>query len=194
METAMYEATKNINTQKGIIFLMGLSLFACGRIFSQSNHFDIETFREIIRGVCKDLVEKELSGTCLPVKSHGEDTFRKYAVKGARGEAESGFATVFEFGLPQLAGAEWLSDEIVMKTFLAIAASNNDTNILYRSNREVLDVFKRLCKNALEDFNEQNYSEVIDLCKAESISPGGSADLLAVTIFVHGVINLRSEM
>jgi len=35
---------------------------------------------------------------------------------------------------------------------------------------------------------------VIDLCKAESISPGGSADLLAVTIFVHGVINLRSEM
>jgi holo-ACP synthase/triphosphoribosyl-dephospho-CoA synthase len=196
METSMYEATKNINTQKGIIFLMGLSLFACGRTFNLSNHFDIEKFRGIIRSVCKDIVEKELSVTCRQVKSHGEDTFRKYAIKGARGEAESGFASVFDFGLPQLTGAQRLSDEIVMKTFLSIAANNNDTNILYRSNKKVLGVFKCLCKTALADFNEQTYSEVIDFCKTQNISPGGSADLLAVTIFMHEVINAdqKSEL
>jgi holo-ACP synthase/triphosphoribosyl-dephospho-CoA synthase len=189
MESAMYEATKNINTQKGIIFLMGLSLFACGRIFKLSNHFDIDKFRSIIRAVCKDIVEKELTVTFHQVKSHGEDSFHKYAIKGARGEAESGFATVFDFGLPQLTGAQRLSDVIVMKTFLAIAANNNDTNILYRSNKEVLVIFKRLCKTALTDFNEQAYSEVIDFCKTHNISPGGSADLLAVTIFMHEVMS-----
>ncbi|HEY3388770.1 MAG TPA: triphosphoribosyl-dephospho-CoA synthase, partial [Prolixibacteraceae bacterium] len=55
MESAMYDATENINTQKGIIFLMGLSLFACGKLFSQNDHFEIEAFRANIGNICKDL-------------------------------------------------------------------------------------------------------------------------------------------
>lgn len=184
MESAMYEATQNINTQKGIIFLMGLSLFGCGKLFSRTNQFSIEEFRGIIQGVCKDLVAKELTDDSKSVKSHGADIFHQYGFGGARGEAESGFATVFEFGLPQLAGVAELNDEVVIKTFLSIAANNIDTNILYRSNAEVLDAFKYLCKNALDNLNDQSYSAVIDFCKKENISPGGSADLLAVTIFV----------
>jgi holo-ACP synthase/triphosphoribosyl-dephospho-CoA synthase len=184
MESAMYEATQNINTQKGIIFLMGLSLFACGNLFSQSDQFKTEAFRAIIRDICKDLIKKELVAASESAKSHGEKIFLKYGFSGARGEAESGFGTVFEFGLPQLTGFAELNDEVIIKSFLAIAAHNNDTNILYRSNPDVLNALKKLCKKALEDFNDQNYSAVIDFCKNENISPGGSADLLAVTIFV----------
>jgi len=40
----------------------------------------------------------------------------------------------------------------------------------------------------LENFNDENYSAVIDYCINKNISPGGSADLLAVTIFVWSVI------
>ena len=189
MESAMYEATKNINTQKGIIFLMGLSLFACGKLFTQTDQFSIEEFRTIIRGVCKDLVKNDLTDESKSVKTHGEDIFHQYGFGGARGEAESGFATVFGFGLPVLAGITELNDEDAVKCFLSIAANNNDTNILYRSNPGVLENFKKLCKNALANFNIQNYTAVIDFCKSENISPGGSADLLAVTIFVHWVIN-----
>jgi len=188
MESAMYEAAQNINTQKGIIFLMGLSLFACGKLFSQSDQFSIEEFRGIIQGVCKNLVTKEMTDDSKSVNSHGEDIFHQYGFGGARGEAESGFATVFDFGLPQLAGVAVLNDEDAVKCFLSIAANNNDTNILYRSNTDVLENFKKLCKKALEDFNDQHYSAVIDFCKSENISPGGSADLLAVTIFVRSVI------
>jgi len=190
MESAMFRATKNINTQKGIIFLMALSLFACGKIFSQTDQFSVEEFRNIIRGICKDLVANEMTDTSKTVKSHGEDIFHQYGFGGARAEAESGFTTVFDFGLPHLAGVAKLNDEVMLQTFLAIAANNNDTNILYRSNAEVLSDFKHLCKNALADYNDQNYSAVIDFCKKEHISPGGSADLLAVTIFVHSVINI----
>ena len=127
------------------------------------------------------------------VKSHGEKIFLKYGFSGARGEAESGFATVFDFGLPELFQSENPDDEKLTKCFLAIAANNDDTNILFRSNPEVLSTFKNLCKTALEDFNPTNYSVLIDVCKQENISPGGSADLLAVSIFVWSVVQADKQ-
>jgi len=192
MESAMFEATRNINTQKGIIFLMGLSLFACGKLFSKNEPFNVVEFRTIIHSICKDLVKNELGNVHQSAKSHGEDTFLKYGFSGARGEAESGFRMVFEFGLPQLTGVAQLNDKTLIKCFLAISANNADTNILYRSNPEVLSDFKHLCKSALKDFSNENYQAVIDFCKNENISPGGSADLLAVTIFVWSMMKMYS--
>lgn len=188
METAMYDVTQNINTQKGIIFLMGLSLFACGRLFSHGNQFNTEEFRDIVKAICKNIVKNEMVNAPKSGKSHGEDIFLKYGFGGARGEAESGFKMVFEYGLPQLTSVFELNNEVLKKCFLAIASHNDDTNILYRSNPQVLSVFKKLCNDASLNLKDPNYSAVIDFCKNENISPGGSADLLAVTIFVWLVI------
>ena len=189
MESAMNEATGKINTQKGIIFLMGLSLFACGKLYSQNDRFEEESFRDIIRESCMNMVARELNHSNQAGRSHGEAIFQKYGHSGARGEAESGFRTVFEFGLPQLSGLTVLNDNALIKCFLAIASKNNDTNILYRRGPEVLSAFQGLCKEAAENFNEANYAKVIEFCKSENISPGGSADLLAVSIFVWSVID-----
>jgi len=184
MEAAMFAATGNVNTQKGVIFLMGLSLFACGQLLSKNDYFQVEEFRNIIKWICKDLVVSEMGNSTASGKSHGEKIFLKYGFSGARGEAESGFATVFNSGLPELNKAIQLNDELLIKCLLSIAANNNDTNILFRSNSDVLSRFKSLCQTALEDFSAENYTAVIDFCQQENISPGGSADLLAVTIFV----------
>jgi len=189
MESTMFEATSNVNTQKGIIFLMGLSLFACGHLFKENDQFDVEKFRAIVKGVCKELVSSELNSSSTTQKSHGENIFLKYGIPGARGEAESGFQTVFESGLPQLSNVDKLNDQALIKCFLSIASENMDTNILYRSDSKILSLFQQLCKTALEDFGQSKYSTVIDFCKEANISPGGSADLLAVTIFVWLVIN-----
>ena len=191
MESAMFEATGNVNTQKGIIFLMGLSLFACGKLFSQSDRFQVEEFRNIIKGICKDMVRNEMGNPSG--KSHGEKIFLKYGFSGARGEAESGLSTVFDFGLPEIIHRQELDDESMIKCLLAIAANNNDTNILFRSNPEVLNRFKNLCRTALDDFNPAIYDALIDVCKQENISPGGSADLLAVTTFVWSVIQADKQ-
>jgi hypothetical protein len=43
------------------------------------------------------------------------------------------------------------------------------------------------------NFTAKNYQAVIDVCKQENISPGGSADLLAVTIFVWSVIQADKQ-
>lgn len=193
MEADMFEATGNVNTQKGIIFLMGLSLFSCGKLFSKKDHFQAEEFQNIIKEICKDLVKNEMSSSTTSGNSHGEKIFLKYGFSGARGEAESGLATIFNFGLPQLFQSEKPDDEALTKCFLAISANNDDTNILFRSNPDILNAFKNLCSVALEDFNTENYTAIIDFCKHQNISPGGSADLLAVTIFVWSVMQASEQ-
>jgi holo-ACP synthase/triphosphoribosyl-dephospho-CoA synthase len=188
MESAMYTATNNVNTQKGIIFLLGISLFACGVVYERHDQFDSNEFRTVVAGICKGIVNRELDGFAGMNPSHGEVIFHKYGHPGARGEAEGGFQSVFEYGLPQLAGIIDLNKEALIKCFLAIASANEDTNILFRSDAVVLNSFKQLCKYALDNFTEGNYARVIEYCKINNISPGGSADLLAVTIFVWLVL------
>jgi holo-ACP synthase/triphosphoribosyl-dephospho-CoA synthase len=189
MEAAMYEATGHINTQKGIIFLMGLSLFATGKLYRDGDLFDSDRFRGIVRDICKDLVRKELKINPGIKGSHGEVVFQKFGFSGARGEAESGFETVFEKGLPMLAGMKILNDQSLISCFLAIASTNSDTNILYRCGPEVLTSFQHLCKNALDNFTDANYAAIGEFCRRENISPGGSADLLAVSIFLWLLMN-----
>jgi holo-ACP synthase / triphosphoribosyl-dephospho-CoA synthase len=88
-----------------------------------------------------------------------------------------------------LAGMVELNDQSLVNCFLAIASTNNDTNILYRCGPEVLTSFQHLCKNALDNFTGANYAAVGEFCLVKNISPGGSADLLAVSIFLWLVMN-----
>lgn len=120
METAMFSATQNVNTQKGLIFLMGISLFACGYLFARQNAFEIEVFRGIVKQICKDLTGKELERHNLTEKTHGEEIYDRYHVSGARGEVESGFSTVFEVGLPILLNYQELNNEALLKLFFQL--------------------------------------------------------------------------
>ncbi len=61
----------------------------------------------------------------------------------------------------------------------------NDTNILYRSNLEILQTLQQLCKTAIENFSDEKYNEIIDFCAEKKISPGGAADLLSITLFIY---------
>jgi holo-ACP synthase/triphosphoribosyl-dephospho-CoA synthase len=193
METDMFASTQNVNTQKGLIFVMGISLFACGYLFATQDRFKTERFRKIVKQICKDLTNKELANQNQREKSHGEMVYTRYAVSGARGEAEKGFPMVFDFGLPELLKRKELNDEVLQKAFLSIAAHNDDTNIIYRRNPEILDNFKKLSGAVLKRYNPDNYNKLMDYCTKENISPGGSADLLAVTIFIFFLIRSGDE-
>lgn len=192
MEAAMFQATGNINTHKGLIFLMGLTLFSCGRLYSSLNEFDPEYFRGIVRNICRDIVKRELQDSKTSNSTHGLDVFHSSGFSGARGEAEGGLRTVFEIGLPYLAEENQLNDTALTLCFLAIASKNMDTNILYRGGQDVLITFQKLCKVALEDYTDSNYMKVAEFCKNENISPGGSADLLALSIFFWSVMKCES--
>ncbi len=106
-------------------------------------------------------------------------------ISGARGEAENGFPMVFDFGLPELLKFTELNEQGLLRAFLAIAANNNDTNILYRSSVDVLNQFRELAQTALET---DNMDLLMDFCIKQRISPGGSADILAVSIYLYLLI------
>jgi holo-ACP synthase/triphosphoribosyl-dephospho-CoA synthase len=185
MEKSMFESTNNVNTQKGIIFLMGLSLFSSGYLFAHEDEFESEKFRTIMKDICRDLTNRELENPQRPPVTHGEQIFHKLEFAGARGEAENGFPMVFDYGLPELLKFNELNDHVLLRAFLAIAANNNDTNILYRSSMDVLNQFRKLSQTAL---NTDNLDPLADFCMKQRISPGGSADLLAVSIYLYLLI------
>jgi holo-ACP synthase/triphosphoribosyl-dephospho-CoA synthase len=185
MEKSMYESTGNVNTQKGIIFLMGLSLFSSGFLFAQEDEFNTEKFRTIVKDICKNLTYNEMERLDHPPETHGERIYHKLKIAGARGEAENGFPAVFEAGLPELLKDAELNEQALHRAFLAIASINKDTNILHRSSPEVLDQFRKLSQTALET---DNMDSLLEFCIRQGISPGGSADILAVSIYIYLLI------
>lgn len=190
MEKSMFESTNQVNTQKGIIFLMGLSLFASGYLFANDDTFDPDKFRTIVKNICKNITSRELENTDRPLETHGERIFQKLKIAGARGEAENGFPMVFDFGLPELLKTGELNEKVLLRAFHAICANNTDTNILYRSSTLVMDQFRILSQQALF---AGDYDPVMDFCRKQGISPGGSADLLAVSIYLYLLIEQSSK-
>lgn len=200
-ETTMFEITKGVNTQKGAIFLLGFSLFAAAYTLKKNIFFDELIFRETLKKLNKDLVTKELveNSNC----SHGEKCFNKFGKKlagGIRLEIELGLPTVFEIAYPfmQKLFTEKLTtanqtefQQKIQLVLLKIISENNDTNILHRSDEKVLMQIKKMATNILKDYKKTNleidHKDLTAFCKNRHLSPGGSADLLAITLFIFCV-------
>jgi holo-ACP synthase / triphosphoribosyl-dephospho-CoA synthase len=84
-----------------------------------------------------------------------------------------------------LESKETLNNNSLIVTLLSIMSHLDDTNILYRSNLETLNLLKDQCNSLLKNFSLEKYRELIDFCNSKKISPGGSADLLSITIFIY---------
>lgn len=184
MEKDMFLQTKGINTQKGIIFLMGISLFCAGYVLKAHDTFNPDLFVVTVKTLCSKLTANELVN---PEDSltHGEFCFQKYQTGGIRFEVENGFPTIFMHSLPMLENENNTGRDALIKTLLSVMAVLNDTNILYRSDPKILEALQQMSKRVLADFSMKTYAEVIDFCMQHKISPGGSADLLSMTIFIY---------
>lgn len=196
MEKEMFSSTGGVNTQKGIIFLMGLSVFISAYTIKKQGHLNSTYFKKVLMEACAEL-DQEVDQN--KPATHGSICVNKYGYKlggGARAEAQSGFPKVFNHGLPELQKYNTLdfnnatSTNIALKnTLVAIIAESNDSNVLYRSNPETLRELKKLASKYLSESSTEKketiYNQLIKFCKENNISPGGSADLLAVTVFIY---------
>jgi len=196
MEEAMLHSTGNINTQKGAIFIMGFTFFACAYILNKGSILDDKSIRGIISYLNKDIVKNELKSSD-EIFSHGEKVFSKYGAKlggGIRQEMEEGLPIIFEYSLPYLhsfgciENTEKSWNNILKDVLLLIISRNDDTNILFRSSADILAQTKELAHLCLESKSNEKLernNELIAFCEKHNISPGGSADLLAVTCFIY---------
>lgn len=190
-EKDMFIKTKGINTHKGMIFLMGLACAAVGKAIYEKKAFEEVT--NIIEKMTAGLVEKELSTLAnKPELSHGEKIYLKYKKEGIRGEAERGIPTVFQYSLELFKqNADLSMNDRLVHTLIGIMAKCNDTTIIHRHDIETLERVKKKAKYIIEIGGMKSIpgrAQIEELCKEfteENISPGGSADLLAITIFLY---------
>lgn len=196
-EKKMFQATCGINTHKGLIFSLGIIGSAAGNIFSRDK-------TSLIRGqeICRltkaigEGLTKELEDAYLKTElTYGENLYVKYGLKGIRGEVESGFSTVMNYSLPLfkdlMCHGKIRINEVMINTLLSLIANTEDSNILGRHDMDTLLYAQGRARDALElggylseegkDFVKDMDNDFIE----RNISPGGSADLLAVTLMVY---------
>ncbi len=196
-EEKMFQLTNGVNTQKGIIFLLALTSAAAGYLIKIKEKISAINLSNVIKEICKDIVKNELA--ILHQKSDmkltsGEKIYLQYNLTGIRGEAEKGFPVVIQYGLPAL--QEALNSGIglniaCLHSLCNIMSRLNDTALLHRHNIEVLREVKRQMRKLIDnggllnDTGQEEWQILEKKYNEQGINPGGSADMLAVSLMFH---------
>ena len=136
----------------------------------------------------KELVSCVASEIPLAEGTHGAEAKRSFKVSGALENARQAYPELFADWLPYYRGLE-NDPHRCHKTLLHIMTTLDDTNILHRRGADGLARAKSEAARLLEDFSESGLSSLNKDFIRENISPGGSADMLSLTIFINSIIN-----
>ena len=188
-ERAMFAATSGINTHRGAIFGLGLLCAAAG---AQAGGLvdPVLPLGDVVVRLWGDSI---LDGPVL-LHSHGSTARRRFRAGGARIEAAKGFPSVYGIGLPALRRAVPVPPENMeaarVEACFALIASVEDTNLLHRGGLDGL----RFAHDAARSFIDAGgvrapgwhtrAQSIHESFVVRRLSPGGSADLLAMTLFV----------
>jgi triphosphoribosyl-dephospho-CoA synthase len=193
-ERAMYQATQGSNAHKGAIWILGLLVSAAIRVPGHNAREIVAAAGAIAR--LPDRAQPKLL-------THGDMVRHRYSVGGARTEASTNFPHVMNCGLPMLRDrrARKYPEEICrLDALLSLMAELDDTCVLYRGGVEALCVVKAGAQGALDaggyvNANGRQRLRALDReLIARHVSPGGSADLLAATIFLDALEFQQSEV
>lgn len=196
-EQKMYSATGNVNTHKGVIFTIGIFCAAVGRCIHDGNK-RMENVRLMEQQMVSLQLRRELREMAKKrAVTHGEDNFCRYGTQGIRGMALDGYKEVFEKALPVLQDGkrqnkDW--NQIKLQVLITLMSCIEDSNIISRKDLTTLKAVQKTMKNFLRQGGAYQKSAIARLKRLdeeftrENISGGGSADLLALTIFLDRII------
>jgi len=154
---------------------------------------------DIVDGICsRELVN---IGHQKKDKSISESLYDQYGITGIRGEIERGLPSVNFYGYPALVEAlereEFSLNDALLHTLIVIMSHAEDSNIVWRGSPDKLVQLKVLATDIVNKgslFTPEGkvaYRVLNDYCIEHNLSPGGSADLLAVTISIYIIVNGR---
>lgn len=179
-EKAMLKATGGVNTHKGALFCIGLSVAAASCLACSTGAVEAYSFKELVSRAASEIPSAR--GT------HGAEVKRSFKAVGALENARAAYPELFTDWLPYYRSLE--GDPFrCHKTLLHIMTTLDDTNILHRRGAEGLAHAEAEAARLLEDFSESGLSSLNKDFIRENISPGGSADMLSLTIFIESIIN-----
>ena len=195
-ERAMLKATNGSNSHKGAIWILGLLISAA------TVHVEDEPKASRIAATAKEIASFEDRGAPRLV-SHGDLVGKRYGAAGARGEALRGFPHVVDIGLPILRSkrASGATEHVArLDALLSIMSRLDDTCLLYRGGEKAL-VTAKAGAAAVEraggsgtEIGRQKLFRLDRRLLELGVSPGGSGDLLAATLFLDAVERKQNEV
>lgn len=200
-ERAMFEATNGVNTYKGALFSMGLAVVAAAGKAWQGSSITPQTLSAAISKLA--FAFPDTKGT------HGSKAKQTAAsetatFKGALDNAREGYPMLFNDWLPFYANLSKNGEPHALHlTLLRIMCDLDDTNIVYRTSlammkqvkeesRDVLSRWSEATHGTPQDDGGTNLDTILgDMNRSfvqRNISPGGSADMLSLVVFINGVL------
>jgi triphosphoribosyl-dephospho-CoA synthase len=192
-EAAMLAATGGVNSHRGTIFGLGLLCAAAGLKAARSIGSTVAR-EQMLGGIVSQNWGDDIRRGPIPLRSHGSEVLRRHGAGGARLEAASGFPSIYNVGLPALHHGRRIApkDKVAwhVQACFALIAAVEDTNLLHRGGaegalyaRETAAAFLLDGGVGAPDWRER--AATVHACfVARRLSPGGCADLLAMTLFV----------
>ena len=169
-EAAMFRTTGGVNTHKGALFSFSVLLSSLGRCLRLGG----------------DVFDRSaaLTAALLPPQgTNGSAVTLRHQVGGARSEALAGFPTARQ-------AAVLLQTHDPLTALLWLMAHTEDTNLYHRGGAEGATFVKEQAAAILAAPPEQRVTltQALDDALIDRwLSPGGSADLLALALFLNDI-------
>lgn len=200
-EREMFKATGGVNTHKGALFSIGLAAVAlageafsritqaerCGTMaYNDVNSKQIQSLSNSIASLAR--LFPDTNGT------HGSKAKANNILKGALDNAREGYTQLFKAWLPFYIDRIAEGDNYALhKTLLRIMCDLDDTNIVYRTSIETMKEVKTEARQMLDTSrNIVNFEAALQAMNTDyihrNISPGGSADMLSLVVFLSCIV------
>lgn len=192
-EKAMFKSTGGVNTYKGALFSMGLALTAATYIIGRGKVAMTTHGKEYVPGdLLSAIIIQLANGFPDTSGTHGSRAKQLAqsgcSLKSALDNAREGYTQLFGEWLPFYETRIKGDDSYVKhKTLLRIMCDLDDTNIVYRTDYATMQQVKTQARHLLEDFSEAGIEDMNRDFVGRNISPGGSADMLALVVFLFGI-------
>ena len=200
-EREMFKVTGGVNTHKGALFSIGLAAVAlageafcritqaegCGTMaYNDVNSKQIQSLSNSIASLAR--LFPDTNGT------HGSKAKANNILKGALDNAREGYTQLFKAWLPFYIDRIAEGDNYALhKTLLRIMCDLDDTNIVYRTSMETMQEVKTEARQMLDTSrNIVNFEAALQAMNTDyihrNISPGGSADMLSLVVFLSCIV------
>lgn len=188
-ERAMLEATGGVNTHRGALFSLGLAVSATAFLLSSKDRNDMECDSDMAFSADKlsGIISRIADTFNRPAGTHGAVVREKHDIPTAIDMASDGYSQAF---------MKWRHIENPHLRLLVIMSELEDSNIYHRGGKDGAEYVRQTSCDILDD--TALCADQDSLCKAMSrfneecvrrwLSPGGCADMLALTFYLDSVI------
>ena len=195
-ERAMFEATNGVNTYKGALFSMGLAVVAAAGKAWQGSSITPQALSAAISKLAFAFPDTKGTHGSKAKQTASSETG---TFKGALDNAREGYPMLFADWLPFYDNLRKNGEPHALHlTLLRIMCDLDDTNIVYRTSLAMMRQVKEESRDVIRKWSGAEASARPDLDTILSdmnnsfvqrnVSPGGSADMLSLVVFISGVL------